>query len=79
MYDHKVQKSKPDTRPKADTEFEEHSLYQGGIISKAYKRPDKSYFKELKELESLVNTGRWVQKFLPKQANIDKILKIIQQ
>ena len=33
---------------------------------------------ELKELESLVNTGRLVQKFLPKQADIDKILKIIQ-
>ena len=27
----------------------------------------------------MVNTGRLVQKFLPKQADIDKILKIIQQ
>ena len=41
--------------------------------------PDKSYFQELRELESLVNTGRLVQKFLPKQADIDKILKVIQQ
>ena len=44
-----------------------------------YQRPDKSYFQEPQELESLINTGRLVQKFLPKQANIDKILKIIQR
>ena len=35
-------------------------------------------FQELKELESLVNTSRLVQKFLPKQVDIHKILKIIQ-
>ena len=70
--------SKPDTRPKIDVEFEENFLYQEGIISKAYQRPDKSYFQKLRELESLVNAGRLVQKFLPKQADIDKILKVIQ-
>ena len=58
--------SKPDIRPKIDIKFEENSLYHEGIISKAYQRPDKSYFQEPKELESLVNTGRLVQKFLPK-------------
>ena len=47
-------------------------------IKREYKRPDKTYFKEPKDLESLVNTSNLVQKFLPKQANIDKILKIIQ-
>ena len=71
--------SKPDTRSKIDIEFEENSLYQEGIISEAYQRPDKSYFQELKQLESLVNTGRMIHKFLLKQANIDKILKIIQR
>ena len=30
-------------------------------------------------MESLVSTGKLVQKFLPKQADIDKILKIIQR
>ena len=30
-------------------------------------------------MESLINTGRLVQKFIPKQADIDKILKIIQR
>ena len=49
------------------------------MISEAYQRPDKSYFQEPKELESLVNTSRLVQKFLPKQTDIYKILKIIQQ
>ena len=51
---------------------------RNGIISEAYQRPDKSYFQELKELESLVNMSRLVQKFLPKQTDIDKILEIIQ-
>ena len=31
------------------------------------------------ELECLVSTGKLVQKFLPKQVDIDKILKIIQR
>ena len=56
----------------------ENSPYQEGIISKALQRPNKSYFQELRELESLVNTGKLVQKFLPKQADIDEILKVIQ-
>ena len=30
-------------------------------------------------MDSLINTGRLVQKFLPKQADIDKILKITQR
>ena len=33
----------------------------------------------MRDLESLINTGKLVQIFLPKQADIDKILKIIQQ
>ena len=32
----------------------------------------------MKDLESLVNTSNLIQKFIPKQADIDKILKIIQ-
>ena len=30
-------------------------------------------------MENLINTGSLVQKFLPKQADINKILKIIQR
>ena len=67
--------SKTNTSPRIDLELEENSLYQEGIISETYQRPDKSYFQELKELENLVNLGRLVQKFLSKQADIDKIFK----
>ena len=44
-----------------------------------YQKPNKSYFQEPKDLESLVNTLTLVQNFLPKQADIDKILKVIQR
>ena len=43
-----------------------------------YQRPDKSYFQEPKDLGSLINTHNLVQNFLPKQADINKILKLIQ-
>ena len=61
-----------------DIDFEENSLHQEGIISELYQRPDKTYFQDLKDVESLVNTSNLIQKFLPKQEDIDKILKIIQ-
>ena len=32
----------------------------------------------MRNLDSLINTGKLVQKFLPKHADIGKILKIIQ-
>ena len=48
------------------------------MISESYQRADKSYFQEPHEFNSLINTGRLVQTFLPKQADSDKILKIIQ-
>ena len=60
-------------------DFEENSPYQEGIISETYERPDKSYIRELPELGDLLHTSKLVQKFLPKQTDIDKILKIIQR
>ena len=68
-----------DIDPELNTDFEEKSPFQEGVISEIYQRPDKSYFQEPQELESLINPGRLVQKFLPKPADIDKILKIIQR
>ena len=59
--------------------FEENSPYQEGIISDIYKRPDKSQIVDPPELIDLVNTERIVQKYLPKQTDIDKILKVIQR
>ena len=60
-------------------EFEENSLYQEGIISEIYSRPDKSQLVEPPELADLVNTNNIVQKYLPKQTDIDKILKILKR
>ena len=48
--------------------FEENSQYQEGVTSEMYQRPAKSYFQEPP-----------AQRCLPKQADIDKILKIIQR
>ena len=60
-------------------DFEENSPYQEGIISEIYQRPDKSQLVDPPELIDLVNTERLVQKYLPKQTDIDRILKVIQR
>ena len=60
-------------------DFKENSPFQEGVILETYQRPHKSNFQEPQELEGLVNTGNLIQKFLPKQVDIDKILKIIQR
>ena len=60
-------------------DFEENSPYQKGIISETYERSDKSYIQEPSELKDLDNTTKLVQKFLPKQTDIDKILDIIKR
>ena len=61
-----------DINPELNTNFEENSPFQEGVISEMYQMPDKSFFQESQEFKSLINTGRLVQKFLPKQADIDK-------
>ena len=58
-------------------DFKENSPYQEGIISEIYQIPDKSQLVELPELADLVNANNKVQKYLPKQTDIDNILKII--
>ena len=72
-----VPRNLPDLDTEINTDFEENSPYQEVVISETYQKPDKSYFQEPQELDSLINTGKIVQKFLPKQDDIDKILKII--
>ena len=68
-----------DINPEFNTDFEENSPFQEGVISETYQRPDKSFFHEPQELESLINTGMLVQKFLSMQIDIGKILKVIQR
>ena len=68
-----------DINSELNTAFKDNSPFQEGVILETYQRPDKSFFQEPQELDSLINTGRLVQKFLPKQADIDSILKVIQR
>ena len=62
-----------------NVDIEENSPFQEGIISETYERPDKSYIQEPYELKDLIDTTKLVQKFLPKQTDIDKILDIIKR
>ena len=48
-------------------------------MSETFQRLDKSFFQEPKELGNLINKGNLIHKFLPKHADIDKILKVIQR
>ena len=60
-------------------DFGENLPYQEGIISEIYQRSHKSQLVDPPELTDLVNTERIVQKYLPRQADIDKILRVIQR
>ena len=60
-------------------EIEENSPFQEGIISEIYERPATSYVQEPQELKDLIDTTKVIQKFLPKQTDIDKILEIIKR
>ena len=57
-----VPRSLLDFDPEINTDFKENSPFQEGVISETYQRPDKSYFHEPQELDSLINIGRLVQK-----------------
>ena len=65
--------------PDINLDFKENSPFQEGVISAMFQRLDKTFFQDQKELNDLINTGNLVKKFLPKQADIDKILKVIQR
>ena len=44
-----------------------------------FQRLGKSFFQDPKELDNLINVGTLIQKCLPKQTDIDRILHIIQR
>ena len=60
-------------------DIEENSPFQEGIISETYEKPDTCYVQEPYELKDLIDTTKLIQKFLPKQMVIDKILDIIKR
>ena len=65
--------------PQINLDFKENSPFQEGVISESFQRLDKTFFQDPKELNDLINMGNLVQKFLSKQADIDKILNVIQR
>ena len=62
-----------------NVDIEENSPFQEGIISEIYERLDTSYIQEPQELKDLIDTTKLIQKYLPKQTDIDKILDIIKR
>ena len=65
--------------PDINLDSKENSPFQEGVISETFQRLDKSFFQDPKELDNLINMGNLSQRFLPKQVDIDKILKVIQR
>ena len=57
-------------------DFKENSTNQEGIILEMYISPDQS---TLRNLKNLVDTSKLVQRYLPKQTDIDKILDVIKR
>ena len=48
-------------------------------MSETFQRPDKSFYRNLKELVNLINKENLIHKYLPKQTDIDKMLEVIQR
>ena len=71
--------SSPNLGQDPNVDFEENSPLQEGIITEMYIAPDQSYLEQPQELTKWVNTSKVVQKYLPQQADIDKILAIIKR
>ena len=60
-------------------EIEENSPFQEGITLEIYERPDNSYVQEPQELTDLIDTTKLIQKYLPKEMDIDIILDTIKR
>ena len=60
-------------------DFKENSPFQEGVVSETFQILDKSFFQDPEELNNLINMGNLIQKSLPKQADIGRILKVIQR
>ena len=71
-----VGETDPHKGPNPRTDIEENSPHQEGIITEAYVAPGQSYLEQPQELIKLVNTSKFVQRHLPQQADIDKILNV---
>ena len=68
-----------DISPNINFDFKENSPFQEGIMSETFQRLDKPFFQNPKELGDLINKGKFIHKYLPKQTDKDKILEVIQR
>ena len=68
---------KQNISPYINFDFKENSPFQEGVMSETFQRLDKSFFQNPKELGDLINKGNFINKYLPKQMDIDKILEVI--
>ena len=73
------QKDLSDNDLDRNVDIEENSPFQEGIISEIYERPDMPYVQEPQELKDLIDITKLIQRFLPKQMDIDKTLDIIKR
>ena len=71
--------AKQSTKLDPNVDFEENSPHQEGIILETYINLDQTYFERPQELADLVITTKLVQKYLPRQMDIDKILDVIKR
>ena len=71
--------SKQNTKLDPKVHFEENSHHREGIILETYINPDQTYNERPQELTDVVNTTKLVQKYLPRQVDIDKILDVIKR
>ena len=74
-----TQAPKINNRIGPNLDFEENSPFQEGIITEMYESPDKSYIEQPQELTDLVDRTKIMQKYVPKQVDIDKIMDIIKR
>ena len=74
-----IGETNPHRGPDLRADIEENSPDQEGIITKAYVAPDQSYLEQPRELIKLVNTSKFVQRYLLWQADIDKTLNVIKR
>ena len=51
--------------PDINLDFKENSLFQEGVISETFQRPDNTFFQDPKDLNDHINTSDLVQKVLP--------------
>ena len=67
-----------DIEPQLNTNFEENAPQEEEIIHEVYESPGKKYMQESPEFHTHVDSKNLVERYLPKQEGLDKILDNIE-